>query len=93
MAEENVQRHKNTQVGHVVSAKMDKTIVVEVSRRVQHPLYKRVVNRRKKFHAHDEENQASVGDFVRIVECRPMSRLKRWRLGEILRRDVLAENG
>lgn len=93
MAEENVQRRKNTQVGHVVSTKMDKTIVVEVSRRVQHPLYKRVVNRRKKFHAHDEENQASVGDFVRIEECRPMSRLKRWRLGEILRRDVLAGNG
>ena len=77
---------KNEKVGQVVSTKMAKTIVVEVSRRVPHPLYKRIVNRRKKFYAHDEEGRAKVGDVVRIIECRPLSRLKRWRLAEVIRR-------
>ncbi len=81
---------KNEKVGEVVSTKMQKTIVVEVIRRVPHPLYKRIVTRRKKFYAHDEENSARIGDVVRIIECRPMSRLKRWRLGEIIRRSALA---
>ena len=67
---------------------MAKTIVVEVTRRVPHPLYKRIVTKRKKFYAHDEENQANVGDVVRIIECRPMSKLKRWQLGEIMRKAV-----
>ena len=88
MAETTEKGNKNEKVGHVVSSKMDKTIVVQVTRRVQHPLYKRVITRRKKFHAHDEENQARTGDFVRIEECRPMSRTKKWRLGEIIRRGV-----
>lgn len=88
MAETTETKKKNEKVGHVVSSKMDKTIVVQVTRRVQHPLYKRVITRRKKFHAHDEENQARTGDFVRIEECRPMSRTKKWRLGEIIRRGV-----
>jgi small subunit ribosomal protein S17 len=79
---------KNEKVGEVVSTKMAKTIVVEVTRRVQHPMYKRVVTRRKKFYAHDEEQTARTGDVVRIVESRPFSRLKRWRLGEIIRRAV-----
>ncbi len=80
---------KNEKVGQVVSTKMQKTIVVEVSRRVAHPRYRKVVTRRKKFYAHDEESQARLGDTVRIVECRPLSRLKRWRLAEIVRRAAL----
>ena len=78
--------HKNEKVGQVVSTKMAKTIVVEVSRRVPHPLYKRIVSKRKKFYAHDEEGTARMGDMVRIIECRPISKLKRWRLGEVIRR-------
>lgn len=78
----------NEKVGLVVSNKMQKTIVVEVIRRVPHPLYKRVVTKRKKFYAHDEQQTAKPGDTVRIVECRPMSRLKRWVLGDVLRRAV-----
>ncbi len=80
------QGNKNEKVGQVVSTKMQKTIVVEVSRRVPHPLYKRIVTKRKKFYAHDENSEAKTGDTVRIVECRPLSRQKRWRLGDILRR-------
>ncbi len=79
---------KNEKVGQVVSAKMTKTIVVEVTRRVPHPVYKRIINKRRKFYAHDEQQTAQVGDTVRIIECRPMSKLKRWRLGEVLRRAV-----
>ncbi len=82
--------NKNEKVGEVVSTKMQKTIVVQVTRRVSHPLYKRIVTQRKKFYAHDEENTARIGDVVRIVECRPMSKLKRWRLGEVIRRSALA---
>jgi small subunit ribosomal protein S17 len=78
--------HKNEKVGEVVSTKMEKTIVVEMTRRVSHPLYKRIVTKRSKFYAHDEKKTARLGDFVRIYECRPLSRLKRWELGEILRR-------
>ena len=76
--------NKNEKVGHVVANKMAKTIVVDVTRRVAHPLYRRIVSKRKKFYAHDEENQANVGDVVRIIECRPMSKLKRWKLIEVL---------
>jgi small subunit ribosomal protein S17 len=78
--------HKNTKLGEVVSTKMSKTIIVEVTRRVSHPLYKRIVSKRARFYAHDEQSTARVGDFVRIIESRPLSRLKRWQLGEILRR-------
>jgi small subunit ribosomal protein S17 len=85
MAEEK-QGHKNQKVGQVVSAKMQKTIVVEVSRRVPHPLYKRIITKRKKFYAHDEQGTAKLGDVVRIIECRPLSRLKRWQLGDVIRR-------
>jgi len=77
---------KNEKVGQVVSTKMQKTIVVEVSRRVPHPLYKRIIAKRKKFYAHDEEGSAKLGDVVRIVECRPLSKLKRWKLAEVVRR-------
>ena len=86
MAEQTQKSLKNEKVGQVVSTKMAKTIVVEVSRRVPHPLYKRIVSKRKKFYAHDEEGNAKKGDIVRIIECRPLSRLKRWRLAEVVRR-------
>lgn len=80
--------NKNEKIGQVVSAKMHKTIVVEVTRRVSHPVYKRTINKRNKFYAHDEERTAQVGDVVRIIECRPLSKLKRWRLGEVIRKAV-----
>jgi small subunit ribosomal protein S17 len=79
---------KNEKVGSVVSARMAKTIVVEVIRRVPHPLYKRIINKRRKFYAHDEQSEAKVGDVVRIIECRPLSKLKRWQLKEVLRKAV-----
>jgi small subunit ribosomal protein S17 len=87
MAQEVLHR-KNEKVGEVVSTKMSKTIVVQVTRRVPHPLYKRIVTVRKKFYAHDEQQQAKTGDVVRIVESRPLSKLKRWTLGEVVRRAV-----
>jgi small subunit ribosomal protein S17 len=73
-------------VGVVTSAKMQKTIVVRVTRRVQHSLYERFVRVSKKFYAHDEQGEARPGDTVRIVETRPMSKLKRWRLAEVVAR-------
>jgi len=79
---------KNEKVGQVVSDKMTKTIVVQVERRVPHPVYKRIVVKRKKFYAHDEKGEAKTGDIVRIIESRPLSKLKRWTLGEIVRRAV-----
>src|SRR5215468_12760871 len=85
-ATETKQGLKNEKVGQVVSTAMQKTIVVEVSRRVPHPLYKRIIGKRKKFYAHDEEGSAKNGDIVRIIECRPLSKLKRWRLAEVIRR-------
>jgi small subunit ribosomal protein S17 len=77
--------------GRVTSAKMEKTIVVEVLRLVQHPKYRRVVRISKKFYAHDEQRQAKPGDTVRIVASRPISRLKRWRLKEIVTRSASEE--
>lgn len=75
-----------TKVGVVVSDKMDKSIIVQVDRKVQHTLYKKYITRSSKFVAHDPENECRMGDQVRIVESRPLSRRKRWRLLEILRR-------
>ncbi|MGA2135426.1 MAG: 30S ribosomal protein S17 [Bryobacteraceae bacterium] len=86
MAEQARKKLKNEKVGQVVSTKMAKTIIVEVGRRVPHPLYKRIVSKRKKFYAHDEQSNAKMGDIVRIIECRPLSRLKRWQLAEVVRR-------
>src|ERR1700681_230285 len=88
MTEETKRSVKNEKIGSVVSARMAKTIVVEVTRRVPHPLYKRIVSKRKKFYAHDEQGLAKVGDVVRIVECRPLSKLKRWQLQEVIRKAV-----
>lgn len=76
-------------IGTVVSNKMQKTIVVEVTRKKSHPLYGRVISIRKKFYAHDEKNTAHVGDVVRIEESRPLSRLKRWMLKDIVRKAAL----
>src|SRR5208283_5116446 len=88
MAETEARKIKNQKVGQVVSTKMSKTIVVEVSRRVPHPLYKRIIGKRKKFYAHDEEGSAKMGDVVRIIECRPLSKLKRWRLADVIREAI-----
>ena len=82
---------RNEKVGQVVSTKMQKTIVVEVEMRKAHPKYKRIVKHSKKFYAHDEQNSARVGDVVRIRECRPLSKLKRWALEEIVRRSALGQ--
>ena len=78
--------HRKELVGVVTSAKMQKTIVVRVTRRVQHRLYDRYVRLTKKFYAHDENGEARHGDTVRIVESRPLSKLKRWRLAEVVSR-------
>src|SRR3954449_2544113 len=77
---------RKTKVGRVVSDKMDKTIVVSVERLARHPLYKRVIRLTTKFKAHDEANDAHVGDTVRIEESRPLSATKRWRLVEVVQR-------
>jgi len=77
-------RGKQTLVGIVASDKMDKTIVVEITTRKLHPLYKKYVKSSKRIKAHDEANEAKLGDTVRVVESRPLSRDKRWRLAEIM---------
>ena len=77
---------RKTRVGVVVSDKMDKTIVVAVKDSVQHPLYKKILKRTKKFKAHDENNECHVGDTVKVMETRPLSKDKRWRLVEIISR-------
>ena len=75
---------RKTRTGVVVSDKMDKTIVVEIRTRVKHPLYGKIMNRTEKFKAHDENNECGIGDTVRIMETRPLSKDKRWRLVEII---------
>jgi|SRR5437660_10199712 len=82
---------RNEKIGNVVSSKMNKTIVVEVEMRKAHPKYGRIVRHSKKFYAHDEQNTCHVGDVVRIRETRPLSKLKRWELVDVLRKDVLSE--
>ena len=77
---------RQTKVGTVVSNKMQKTVVVAVASTMMHPLYRRYVKRTAKFHAHDEENRCQIGDQVSIVSTRPLSKTKRWRVGEILKR-------
>jgi small subunit ribosomal protein S17 len=82
---------RNEKVGQVVSTKMQKTIVVEVEMRKAHAKYKRIVRSTKKFYAHDEQSSARLGDVVRIRETRPLSKLKRWALEEIVRRSALGQ--
>jgi small subunit ribosomal protein S17 len=81
-----LERHHRVLVGQVVSDKMDKTIVVQVMRRYRHPQYRKYVTEKVKYKAHDERNEAKVGDMVRIVESRPLSRDKRWRLQAVTER-------
>ena len=81
-----IEHGRKVLLGEVVSDRMQKSITVQVERRVRHPMYERVVKRSKKYHAHDEHNQCRVGDQVRIVETRPLSKTKRWRLLRIVRR-------
>lgn len=75
---------RKVRVGIVTSNKMDKTITVAVERKVKHPIYGKFINKTTKFHAHDEKNECSIGDMVRIMETRPLSKTKRWRLVEVV---------
>ena len=84
MAEEKKRNERKTRIGKVVSNKMDKTIVVAIEELVQHKLYKKSVKRTVKFKAHDENNEAQIGDRVQIMETRPLSREKRWRLVKVV---------
>ena len=84
MEEKRAQR--KTRSGRVISDRMDKTVVVAVESRIRHPLYGRIIRRTKKFKAHDEANNAHVGDLVEIMESRPMSREKRWRVSRVIER-------
>ena len=77
---------RKTRSGVVVSNKMQKTVVVESERRLRHPVYGKVVKKRRRFYAHDPEQQCQEGDLVRIVETRPLSKLKRWKLAEVLKK-------
>jgi small subunit ribosomal protein S17 len=81
-----VRAHRKTRLGRVVSDKGDKTVVVAIERLVQHPLYKRVVRRTNKLYVHDEQNEAHVGDTVEVMETRPLSKTKHWRLVRIVER-------
>jgi len=83
--EEAARGHRKQRVGEVIANKMAKTIVVRVERRVMHPVYKKYVRRFTRLYAHDERNEAKTGDSVEVVACRPISRLKRWRLAKVLR--------
>jgi small subunit ribosomal protein S17 len=88
MSEENntAVRQRKSRTGVVVSDRMEKTIVVQIDTRVMHPVYKKYVRKRVKYKAHDETNNAKMGDTVLIEECRPLSRQKRWRLKSIIER-------
>ncbi len=86
MEEKNVRNLRKEKVGVVVSNKMDKSIVVAERRKVKHPIYGKFVNKTTKFHAHDEKNDCNVGDTVRIMETRPLSKTKCWRVVEIIER-------
>ena len=81
---ENTRAFRKTRVGQVISDKMDKTIVVSVADSVQHPLYKKTMKRTYKLKAHDENNECGIGDTVKVMECRPLSKDKRWRLVEVI---------
>ena len=85
---ENTQKNKKELIGLIVSDKMDKSVVVQVERFVQHKIYKKYIRRFKKYHAHDEKNECSIGDTVKIIETRPLSKLKRFRVSEIVKKAV-----
>ncbi len=81
---ENERGFRKVRVGRVVSSSMNKTIVITIERLLKHPLYGRIIKKRSKLYAHDERNEAQPGDVVKVVETRPLSKLKRWRLAEIV---------
>ncbi len=83
--------NRKSRVGTVVSDKGDKTIIVQIERASRHRLYRKVIRRTKRYHVHDEQNSATLGDTVRIEECRPISKLKRWMLIEVLTERAVAE--
>lgn len=85
------ERRQNTKVGVVISDKMEKTRTIAVQRSVRHPFYKKIIRRTSTFHAHDEKNVSRAGDTVKIVETRPLSKLKRWRLVEVLNKAKVTE--
>ena len=82
------EKSKRTLIGRVVSVKMDKTVTVLVERRVKHPMYDKIIVRSKKYHAHNEDNQAKTGDLVEIQESRPMSKTKFWAVAKLLEKAV-----
>jgi small subunit ribosomal protein S17 len=84
MEQSTVRNLRKTRTGVVTSNKMDKTITIAIERKVKHPLYGKFVKKTSKFHAHDENNECSIGDTVKVMETRPMSKLKRWRLVEVV---------
>ncbi|HOP08220.1 MAG TPA: 30S ribosomal protein S17 [candidate division Zixibacteria bacterium] len=86
MAETTPRNHRKTRIGRVISDKMDKTIIVRVDRTYRHPLYEKIFRSYSKVYAHDEKNDAHMGDTVRVMETRPLSAQKRWRLVEIMER-------
>ncbi len=77
-------RNKKFQTGKVISDKMDKTVVVTVAMTYKHPIYKKIVKKTKKYKAHDEKNECSIGDIVKLIEIRPLSKTKNWRVAEII---------
>ncbi len=85
---ENIQNNKKELMGLIVSDKMDKSVVVRVERFIQHKVYKKFIRRYKKYHAHDETNECQIGDEVKIIETRPLSKLKRFRVTEIVKKAV-----
>jgi len=87
-----LRRQSKVLVGEVVSDKMDKTVVVKIERRMAHPLYGKTITKRKKVKAHDERNECKIGDLVKIQETRPLSKEKRWRVIEILKREQVGHD-
>jgi len=85
---ENIQKNKRELLGLIVSDKMDKSVVVQIERFVQHKVYKKFMKRYKKYHVHDEKNECKIGDTVKIIETRPLSKLKRFRVSEIVKKAV-----
>jgi len=90
-ATEKPRGRRKTAIGYVVSDKMEKTIVVELESRVQHPKYGKIIRRRTRMHVHDENNQAHVGDLVEVMACRPISKQKSWRLVRIIKQAPTGE--
>jgi len=86
MEKGNTRKQRKVRIGVVTSNKMDKTIVVSETRKVKHPIYEKFINKTTKYYAHDEKNECQIGDIVKIMETRPLSKLKRWRLVEIIER-------